>query len=133
MKLVARLLLVSVFVLMGVVLLSSYQSSVIELEGTRWEYYSNGEYNGYAIQFGEGGLITTTHPLDVTPNNDRWVQQGKKVKFWFNDHYSDYQGKVISSSLIRGKAVNVQKQKWNWELRRISGEEKDSPPDSLFQ
>lgn len=104
----------------------------IDLVGSVWKYYSNGEYNGYSVQFLADGKLLTGHPADVTPYNDGWEQKGKKVKLWFNDHFSDYSGKVISSSLIRGKAVNILKKSWAWELRR-ERLDNTSKTDSLAQ
>lgn len=119
-----------VFVLIGVAFQA--KKEFIELGGTTWEYYSNGEYNGYTIQFSAEGVLITSHPLDVTPNNDGWEQKGKKVKFWFNSHFSDYQGKVINSALIRGKAVNQHKKTWQWELRRVLPKQ-ENKKDTLAQ
>lgn len=119
-------------VLMLVVLGFSPQQKKLNLTGTVWKYYSNGEYNGYTIQFGEDGKLQSTHPLDVTDGNDAWVQQGKKVHFWFNDHYSDYKGKIIHSGLIRGKAINVSKREWVWELRRESTNKKENANKDLI-
>ena len=118
-----------------VLLCSSFynQNQVFDITGTVWKYYSNGEYSGYTIQFGEHGAINSSHPLDVTQGNDAWRQQGKKVHFWFNDHYSDYKGKIIDHSLIRGKAVNVHKKSWVWELRRETPAEKEEKNKNLVQ
>ena len=92
----------------------------LDLSGTVWRYYGNGQYDTYLIKFLEGGGIEMEHPLDVTPFNDGWQQKGRKLLFWYNDHYSDYQGKIMNTSLIQGKSKNRKGNSWEFELRRES-------------
>ena len=122
----------SFMVLVFLILGFQVKKSSFDLQGTIWRYYSNGEYNGYTIQFSHTGLLVTSHPLDSTPNNDGWEQKGRKVKFWYNDHYATYEGKIINSSLIKGKATNIENETWQWELRREPIEQ-PSMQDSLIQ
>ena len=100
------------------------------LEGTSWRYYGNGQYDGYIIQFMPKGGIVMNHPADVTPDNDGWVQQGKKLQMWYNDHYVDYRGKIKSPSLIKGRAKNKFGKTWSFELRREATE--NEKPDSVM-
>jgi len=102
----------------------------LNLEGTRWRYYGNGQYDGYIIQFMPGGGIEMNHPADVTPHNDGWIQNGKKLEMWYNNHYVDYKGKIKNAFLIKGKAKNKFGKTWDFELRREADE--DKKPDDLI-
>jgi hypothetical protein len=86
------------------------------LTGSTWKYID--EDDKYEITFGEDGKLITTHPNDVTPDNDIWSQDGALVHFEYNDGYSKYDGVMKSTNKILGEAKNS-RTSWAWKLKRI--------------
>lgn len=87
----------------------------IDLNGTTW-IYSDKNWT-YEIKFLSNGKLQTTHPNDITPDNDYWTHTGNTIKFDYNDGYSEYTAVVHSMKKIKGKGKNVYGV-WNWEMKR---------------
>ena len=92
------------------------QKGVPDVEGTTWQYTD--EDSDYQITFSPNGKLTTTHPNDKTPNNDTWEQSGKTIRFWFNNKYSRYKGKMKNGNTIKGKGRSVAGV-WRFKLELI--------------
>ncbi len=60
----------------------------------------------YEVTFAENGKIITTHPNEITPDNDVWTQHNRNIEFSFNNEYSIYKGKRIDLYRTEGKAIN---------------------------
>jgi len=86
-----------------------------DLTDTRWTYKDDDMT--YEITFKKNGVLKTTHPNDVTPNNDTWEQSGDNVTFWYNDKYSTYKGKR-NGNTITGTGKNTN-ESWKFTMTLI--------------
>lgn len=86
-----------------------------DLTGSTWNIKASGRE--YTITFKLGGVLASTHPNDVTPDNDTWEQNGANVTFYFNDKYATYKGKFVAKDKIEGTAKNKEKTWpfWLWK------------------
>jgi len=90
--------------------------TVLSLVGTKWHYVDDDwEYD---IEFRTGGKLHSTHSNDKTPDNDTWEQQGMIVRFYFNNGFSTYEGKLSGDRLMFGTAKSSHGS-WNWKATRI--------------
>ncbi len=89
----------------------------VSLLGTTWKYSDKDK--SYKVEFGKKGKLKSTHPNDITPDNDFWKQSGNRLHFELNDGYAKYDGKIESSNLIKGTAKNSAKKSWKWTMKRI--------------
>ncbi len=85
---------------------------------SRWHYMD--DQWEYDITFLENGKLSTTHPNDKTPENDSWEQTGETVKFYFNNKFSNYEGKIVGQNLMTGTAKNTKNKTWNWKATRMN-------------
>ncbi len=92
--------------------------STIDLQGTVWKYED--EDMVYDIIFGENGALVSSHPHDITPENDAWTQDGETnaISFSFNNNFSVYEGTLVNEGLIVGKAHN-RSFSWEWKAYRV--------------
>ncbi|WP_157637896.1 hypothetical protein [Flexithrix dorotheae] len=92
--------------------------STIDLQGTVWKYED--EDMVYDIVFGENGTLVSSHPHDITPENDAWSQDGETntISFSYNNNFSVYEGTLVNESLIVGKAHN-RSFSWEWKAYRV--------------
>jgi hypothetical protein len=97
-------------------ILESSLPSVYQLMGTVWRYED--DELAYIITFDEQGKLVTTHPFDVTPQNDNWEQENAKLIFSYNNSFSVYEGTIVSESLIIGTAHNGE-HNWKWRAYRV--------------
>lgn len=87
-----------------------------KIENRIWKY-SDFEMN-YNLSFKANGRLESTHPDDVTKDNDIWKQEGEAVTFSFNDKFSEYKFRFTGNDTIFGKAKN-KKSTWDFKLIRI--------------
>ncbi|MCK5871346.1 MAG: hypothetical protein KAG26_00850 [Methylococcales bacterium] len=113
-------ILISVFLLQSA---CSNQKPIIiknpypQLSNTTWHYIdTDWEYD---MEFLSNGVLRTQHPNDKTPNNDKWLQNGNKVSFSFNNGYSNYEGKFSGNDIISGTAESKTGVIWNWKAIRV--------------
>jgi len=71
----------------------------------------------YKITFKKNGVLSTTHPNDVTPDNDTWEQNRENITFWYNDKYSEYSG-VRKGNTITGTGKN-KTESWEFTMTLI--------------
>ena len=112
-----------------VLLLSTARVSAFELselEGTKWrvvvsgkEYLKSGATETYDIALRAEGRLTTSDPVDKTPDNDTWRVNGKELIFSLNDGFSVYRGRLRASGQIEGDAKNVKGVRWRWSATRV--------------
>ncbi|MDR3162457.1 MAG: hypothetical protein LBT81_01165 [Helicobacteraceae bacterium] len=103
------------------------QDDIVNLSGTKWSLtYVVAENKKYDIEFKEGGVFWYSEPIDTTPDNDFWEQNGEIVKISINDGYAKFEGRFISKDLIKGTAKNAD-ESWAFEIRR--GERREPPAD----
>ncbi|MFB6343552.1 hypothetical protein ACE1ET_17645 [Saccharicrinis sp. FJH62] len=86
------------------------------ISGTKWKYIDK-DWT-YEITFNSDGSISSTHPNDKSPDNDKWIQNGLQIEIYFNDGYSKYFGKMQSLNKIKGTGSSSSGQ-WKWTLKRI--------------
>lgn len=110
--------LLTMFLFVGCSIKTTKNKSPFSISNTTWKY-SDSDGDSYEITFLENGKLKTTNSADVSPNNDFWKQNGRKIQFDFNNRYSVYNGKIQNKNLIRGKTRNVNNRKWSWKLKRI--------------
>ncbi len=97
------------------------QSPIDTIEGTTWIYSDDRHESwNFEVTFEKDEVLSTTHDDDQTSENDSWSRRGESLYIYFNDKYATYKGKIISDSLITGKATNVNDTTWLWELKRIN-------------
>lgn len=87
------------------------------LTGSRWHYID--QQWEYDITFMPNGVLQSRHPHDKTRNDDTWQQNGKVVKFYFNNKYSRYQGVLAGQNLMSGTASNQRGKSWTWKATRV--------------
>jgi outer membrane biogenesis lipoprotein LolB len=87
------------------------------LLGSKWHYAD--EQWEYDIEFAANGVMHTTHPNDKTTDNDSWEQDGVKVKFYFNNKFSQYQGTLSGNNAMSGTASNSKSDNWTWKATRV--------------
>ena len=94
------------------------------LAESRWliKYKTDGEPpRNYVFRLLPDGSMRNGHPNDRTPDNDRWVANGKQVKLLFNDSYAVYTGVLNSSAdQLSGRAENRVGDSWAWTATRIA-------------
>ncbi len=100
------------------------QLEVASLVGSVWQYEDDDLQ--YEIEFTEGGALITSHPHDITPDNDTWSQKAEFITFSYNNQFSVYEGKMVSDDLIVGKASN-RSFSWEWKAYRISEKKNEKP------
>lgn len=91
-----------------------------DLTNTTWviTYQTPNEpVRNYDITFNSGGGMDNRHPNDVTPDNDRWEQHGKRIIMRINDAYVTYTG-VIKGNTMKGTAKNQTGLTWKWTARK---------------
>lgn len=96
------------------------QQSGGSLSGTSWiiTYTPPGEKQwSYRITFLPNGHLKNEHPNEATPDNDLWEQDGQDVVMYINDNFVIYKGSLVSDTVMRGTASNVNKKSWSWEAR----------------
>lgn len=54
----------------------------------------------YVITFSKNKKFHTTDSADTTPNNEEWLQSNNEVKFYFNNRYAQYDGKIFKDSIV---------------------------------
>lgn len=94
------------------------------LADSRWliKYKTDGEpARSYVFRLLPDGSMRNGHPNDRTPDNDRWVANGKQVKLLFNDSYAVYTG-ILNSSVdqLSGRAENKVGNSWAWTATRLA-------------
>jgi hypothetical protein len=99
MKTLTKIILVYC-IICGVCSCSSYKSNsnYFELTNTIWDYKDFEKR--YDLAFQENKKLVTRDSADTTPNNDEWIQRKRKVKFYFNDRYAKYIGKIYKDSIV---------------------------------
>lgn len=91
------------------------------LAGTKWLYSDDKHEDwNFEVVFEKDEVLKTTHDNDQTSENDSWSRRGESLYIYFNDKFATYKGKIVSDSLIEGKATNVNDTSWVWELKRIN-------------
>ena len=94
------------------------------LSGSRWliSYKTQGEpARSYVFRLLPDGTMRNGHPNDRTPDNDRWVANGKQVKLLFNDSYAVYTGILNSNAdQLSGRAENKVGDSWAWTATRLA-------------
>lgn len=90
----------------------------IDLNETCWTYID--EEDTYEICFDPSGRLVTTHPRDVTPNNDFWRQHGDIMEFEYNDEYAWYRGVIYGGDSIIGTAHNIVDKSWDFRMYRYA-------------
>jgi len=85
---------------------SNTASAPYELLNSTWQYSDSDNDRNYNITFARKGKLKSTHPNDVTPDNDTWEQNGENVRFFFNNKYATYEGKFYGKDTIKGSANN---------------------------
>ena len=88
---------------------------LMTLTGSVWRYRDRDR--NYTLSFLENGVLRSTHPNDVTPDNDKWWTSGDTLYFSFNDRYAIYYGLAYGSSKIKGEGRNSKKV-WKFTLHR---------------
>jgi len=86
------------------------------VQETLWQYVD--EDVTYQLRFSSDGHLVTTHPNDVTPENDFWKQMGKDIEFTYNNSFSTYKGEMVNDGLIEGTASNGSFT-WSWKAYRL--------------
>lgn len=97
---------------------NSSATNAYNLLNSTWQYSDSDNDRRYNITFARKGKLKSTHPNDVTPDNDTWEQNGENVRFYFNDKYATYEGKFYGPDSIKGSAGNKQTS-WSFLLVRI--------------
>ena len=95
----------------------------LELKNSTWKYVDDTHTDwNFEITFGDNGKFRHTQAAetDTTYNNDTWEKDGDKIILNFNDNHATYNGKIVSSELIQGRAKNVNDVTWIWKLEKIS-------------
>ncbi|MDW7693344.1 hypothetical protein R9C00_01195 [Flammeovirgaceae bacterium SG7u.111] len=83
---------------------------------TIWHYVDDDI--SYQLHFAANGQLFTTHPHDVTPDNDVWKQSEGVIHFSYNNNFSVYEGTMVHEGLIEGTARN-KNHEWKWKAYRV--------------
>jgi hypothetical protein len=103
------------------------QSESMALEGSRWTLVNvDSEFGDTEkdIIFGENGTLEVFDPnqqVVVTPGNDDWELQGKKITLRINDGYAVYEGEIHDQRTMGGEATNKAGLGWEWRAHRDLG------------
>ncbi len=98
------------------------------LVGTCWSGYdSEGQF--YVFRYLEKGILNYTSPIG-TFQNATWHQIGNVVYMEMNRHYADYQG-IVHQNRIRGRASNVMRNRWRWDVTLTIDPELCDPGDPV--
>lgn len=89
--------------------------AVVSVEGTVWTG-TDSDGDSYTWRFLPGGNVNYTSPSG-TFSNCTWQQQGARVTWGCNNHYSDYGG-TIAGNQLNGTARNVASHTWSFSLTR---------------
>jgi hypothetical protein len=93
----------------------SFQYERISIEGTAWEGKFIPDINA-VVYFEKGGGLRWSHG-GVVFRTGSWKQMGNNIHFETMNHYAEFRG-VVQGDRIFGKADNVTKMNWTWDLRR---------------
>ncbi len=89
--------------------------------GTVWWFATDlpvGGHREFEIELLPGGRARVGDPVDTTPNNDAWTQEGAELVITMNDRYVTYRATVTSTAQLRGRGLNVRGLKWDFVMRR---------------
>ncbi|WP_053975802.1 hypothetical protein [Mangrovimonas xylaniphaga] len=109
-------LIIPCLLLFGCKTSKSIEAMNFALQETLWTY-SDSDWT-YQVRFEKNGMLVTSHPNDTSKDNDTWEQHGEEVILKFNDGFSTYTGKMISSNVIEGTAKSKYAT-WKWRMERI--------------
>jgi hypothetical protein len=90
-------------------------TAIRSIAGTTWAG-TDSDGDDYTFRFMPGGALHYTSPTG-SYENGTWTQEGKRVAFEMNDHYSDYEG-TIEGETMQGKASNKAGHAWTWSVTR---------------
>lgn len=93
----------------------SFQFERWSIEGTAWEGKFIPDINA-VVYFEKGGGLRWSHSGQVYRTGS-WKQTGNSVYFETMNHYAEFRG-VVQGDRICGKADNVTKMNWTWDLRK---------------
>ena len=68
-----------------------------DVAGSRWTV--NLGSTQYEIQFAADGTLVSNNPVDLTPDDDGWEQNGASVRFWFDNHATELTATIAPSDL----------------------------------
>lgn len=89
--------------------------SLVPVTGSVWNYRDHDRK--YTLSFLENGVLRSTHPNDITPDNYKWWTSGDTLYFSFNDRFAVYYGVCYGPSKIKGMGRN-NKKTWKYTLTR---------------
>ncbi len=97
------------------------RSGSSSIQGTRWFIsFPNGDTNlkPHVIQFQANGKFLDPKS-SKTPDDETWEYAQGMIRFHYNNKFSTYVGKRISTEKMAGTAHNVKGKSWTWELTLV--------------